>query len=143
MMLDQQVLISQSQPDDIPSSPATTLSNDNTSDGGSTASFSKGDKSSDIEEASVDGSVKEGASMTEMDHALNEDADLTKFTLKSLLLGEELKRLQVWRTSFSNDELDRLPTIDHEVAQSVLKCLTSVANILIEESSQSSHTSNS
>ncbi|EWZ80880.1 hypothetical protein FOCG_08418 [Fusarium oxysporum f. sp. radicis-lycopersici 26381] len=136
MTLDQQVLRSQSQAGDIPSSPATTLSNDNTSDGGSTTSLSKHDRSSDIEEESVDGSVNEGASMSQTDPASNEDADLTKFTLKSLLLGEELKRLQVWKTSFSNDELDRLPTIDHEVAQSVLKCLTNVANILIEGSKE-------
>jgi hypothetical protein len=136
MMLDQQVLMGQSQADDTPSSPATTLTNDNTSDGGSTTSFSKCDKSSDIEEPTVDGSVNEGSSMTERDQALTEDADLTRFTLKSLLLGEELQRLQVWRTSFSKDELDRLPNIDHEVAQGVLKCLTSVANILIEGSKE-------
>ncbi|KAF4948183.1 hypothetical protein FGADI_9811 [Fusarium gaditjirri] len=135
-MLDQQGIVSQSQPDDVPSSPATTLSNDNTSDGGSTTSLSKYDRSSDIEDESVDGSVNEGASMGQTDLASNEDADLTKFTLKSLLLGEELKRLQIWKTSFSNDELDRLPTIDHEVVQSVLKCLTSVANILIEGSKE-------
>lgn len=137
MMLDPEVLKSQSQPDDIPSSPATTLSNDNTSDGGSTTSLSKYDRSSDIEEESVDGSANQEVSMNQTGPASNEGADLTKFTLKSLLLGEELKRLQVWKTSFSNEELDMLPTIDHEVAQSVLKCLTSVASILIEGSSQS------
>ncbi|VZH91402.1 unnamed protein product [Fusarium fujikuroi] len=134
MMLDPEVLKSQSQPDDIPSSPATTLSNDNTSDGGSTTSLSKYDRSSDIEEESVDGSANQEVSMNQTGPASNEGADLTKFTLKSLLLGEELKRLQVWKTSFSNEELDMLPTIDHEVAQSVLKCLTSVASILIEGS---------
>ncbi|KAI1035595.1 hypothetical protein LB504_006168 [Fusarium proliferatum] len=136
MMLDQEVLKSQSQPDDIPSSPATTLSNDNTSDGGSTASLSKHDRSSDVEEESVGGSENQGDSMNQTDPASNEGADLTKFTLNSLLLGEELKRLQVWKTSFSNEELDMLPTIDHEVAQSVLKCLTSVASILIEGSKE-------
>ncbi|SCV51725.1 uncharacterized protein FFB14_12167 [Fusarium fujikuroi] len=135
-MLDQEVLKSQSQPDDIPSSPATTLSNDNTSDGGSTASLSKHDRSSDIEEEYIDGSENQRLSMNQTDPATNEGADLTKFTLKSLLLGEELKRLQVWKTSFSNEELDMLPTIDHEVAQSVLKCLTSVASILIEGSKE-------
>ncbi|KAI1063880.1 hypothetical protein LB506_005841 [Fusarium annulatum] len=136
MMLDPEVLKSQSQPDDIPSSPATTLSNDNTSDGGSTTSLSKYDRSSDIEEESVDGSANQEVSMNQTGPASNEGADLTKFTLKSLLLGEELKRLQVWKTSFSNEELDMLPTIDHEVAQSVLKCLTSVASILIEGSTE-------
>ncbi|SCN92247.1 uncharacterized protein FFE2_07317 [Fusarium fujikuroi] len=135
-MLDPEVLKSQSQPDDIPSSPATTLSNDNTSDGGSTTSLSKYDRSSDIEEESVDGSANQEVSMNQTGPASNEGADLTKFTLKSLLLGEELKRLQVWKTSFSNEELDMLPTIDHEVAQSVLKCLTSVASILIEGSKE-------
>ncbi|KAF4451547.1 hypothetical protein F53441_5504 [Fusarium austroafricanum] len=133
-MLDEKVLLSQTQPEDVPSSPATTLSNDKTSDGGSITSLSKGDRSSDVEEKSVDGSVTDGGSTTRRDLALDDDADLTRFTLKSLLLGEELKRLQVWRTSFSNNELDRLPTIEHEVAQGVLKCLTSVANILIEGS---------
>lgn len=136
MMLDPEVLKSQSQPEDIPSSPATTLSNDNTSDGGSTTSLSKYDRSSDIEEESVDGSANQEVSMNQTGPASNEGADLTKFTLKSLLLGEELKRLQVWKTSFSNEELDMLPTIDHEVAQSVLKCLTSVASILIEGSKE-------
>ncbi|SCO42624.1 uncharacterized protein FFNC_08632 [Fusarium fujikuroi] len=135
-MLDQEVLKSQSQPDDIPSSPATTLSNDNTSDGGSTASLSKHERSSDIEEESIDGSANQGVSMNQRDPASNEGVDLTKFTLKSLLLAEELKRLQVWKTSFSNEELDMLPTIDHEVAQSVLKCLTSVASILVEGSKE-------
>ncbi|SCO42994.1 uncharacterized protein FFMR_07154 [Fusarium fujikuroi] len=135
-MLDQEVLKSQSQPDDIPSSPATTLSNDNTSDGGSTASLSKHERSSDIEEESIDDSANQGVSMNQRDPASNEGVDLTKFTLKSLLLAEELKRLQVWKTSFSNEELDMLPTIDHEVAQSVLKCLTSVASILVEGSKE-------
>lgn len=143
MMLDPEVLKSQSQPDDIPSSPATTLSNDNTSDGGSTTSLSKYDRSSDIEEESVDGSANQEVSMNQTGPASNEGADLTKFTLKSLLLGEELKRLQVWKTSFSNEELDMLPTIDHEVAQSVLKCLTSVASILIEGSKEWRITSDS
>ncbi|KAI8724262.1 hypothetical protein NCS52_00283900 [Fusarium sp. LHS14.1] len=56
----------------------------------------------------------------------------TTFNLENLLLGEELKRLRVWKTAFSNDDLDRLPFIKHEVAQGVLKCLTGVANALIK-----------
>lgn len=56
----------------------------------------------------------------------------TTFNLENLLLGEELKRLRVWKITFSNDDLDRLPFIKHEVAQGVLKCLTGLANTLIK-----------
>ncbi|RSL41198.1 hypothetical protein CEP53_012895 [Fusarium sp. AF-6] len=54
----------------------------------------------------------------------------TTFNLENLLLGEELKRLRVWKATFSNDELNCLPFIEHEVAQGVLKCLIGMANTL-------------
>jgi hypothetical protein len=66
---------------------------------------------------------------------------VTSFSLQSLLLGEELKRLHVWKATFSDDELNRLPAVKHEIAQGVLKCLTSVATILVRGSGEFSHQS--
>ncbi|RSL60733.1 hypothetical protein CEP54_006587 [Fusarium duplospermum] len=117
-----------------PPSPPDTVTNDTTSRGECSGSPEDGPRCGEVNEPPLDAAVSEEEELEARDctPGPNDGTYQTTFNLETLLLGEELKRLRVWKATFSNDELNRLPFIEHEVAQGVLRCLTGVANTLIK-----------
>lgn len=118
---------------DKPFSPPTTISNDITS-----TEECNDSPTDDPECDGVDGPPSDAVVSNEEEAAArhytpspDDGTKSTSFNLENLLLGEELMRLRVWKATFSNQELNCLPFIEHEVAQGVLKCLIGMANTLI------------
>lgn len=114
---------------DRPVSPPTTVADDITSREECSDSPTDDPECGGVDELPSDTAVSDEEELGTRDCT---GTNRTTFNLENLLLGEELKRLRVWKTTFSNDDLDRLPFIKHEVAQGVLKCLTGLANTLIK-----------
>ncbi|RSM17165.1 hypothetical protein CDV31_004058 [Fusarium ambrosium] len=117
-----------------PPSPPDTVTNDTTSREGCFGSLENDPECGEVNELPLDAALsdEEEPEARDCTPGPGDSTNQTTFNLETLLLGEELKRLRVWKATFSNDELNRLPFIEHEVAQGILKCLTSVANTLIK-----------
>ncbi|EEU38396.1 uncharacterized protein NECHADRAFT_77109 [Fusarium vanettenii 77-13-4] len=121
-----------------PVSPPTTVADDITSREECSDSPNSSPEFDGVDELPSDAAISDDEELEARDctPGPRDGTNQTTFNLENLLLGEELKRLRVWKTAFSNDDLDRLPFIKHEVAQGVLKCLTGVANTLIKSYSE-------
>ncbi|KAI5457342.1 hypothetical protein BGZ63DRAFT_364669 [Mariannaea sp. PMI_226] len=140
VILDEALTLSQGragETQDKPVSP-TTVTNDTTSKGesryNSSSCLPKPCEYHDADEPPADAalSIEEDPEVRDYTPTPDTKSKPTRFKFDSLLLSEELKKFRIWKATFSNDELNRLPAIQDEVAQGVLKCLTDVANTLIK-----------
>ncbi|SPJ71758.1 uncharacterized protein FTOL_01486 [Fusarium torulosum] len=124
------------------SSPTSTITTHTTKDEKVTPSLEpnlpRADRSTDADKSPEHSTISSDEEQGERDctPATTGNYSVTSFSLQNLLLGEELKRLHVWKATFSDDELNHLPAVKHEIAQGVLKCLTGVATILIQGSDE-------